>query len=63
MGDPLVALGGSEEALRRAGVNTRRLKIWMYAACGFLTAIATMDMLSKANSMQSSFGPGPSSPP
>ena len=57
-GSHIVALGGSEEALRRAGVNTQRLKIFMYAACGFLTAIATMDMLSKADSMQSSFGPG-----
>ena len=57
-GSHIVGLGGSEEALRRAGVNTRRLKIWMYATCGFLTAIATMDMLSKADSMQSSFGPG-----
>jgi ribose transport system permease protein len=57
-GSHIVALGGSEEALRRAGVNTKALKIWMYATCGFLTAIATMDMLSKADSMQSSFGPG-----
>ena len=30
-GSRIVGLGGSEEALRRAGVNTRRLKIWMYA--------------------------------
>jgi ribose/xylose/arabinose/galactoside ABC-type transport system permease subunit/acetyl esterase/lipase len=57
-GSRIVALGGSEEALRRAGVNTQRLKVFMYTACGFLTAIATMDMLSKADSMQSSFGPG-----
>jgi ribose transport system permease protein len=57
-GSRIVGLGGSEEALRRAGVNTKRLKIWMYGTCGFLTAIATMDMLSKGDSMQSSFGPG-----
>jgi len=54
----VVALGGNEEALRLAGVNTRRIKTWVYTVCGFLTAVATMVMISKANSVQSSFGPG-----
>jgi ribose transport system permease protein len=54
----VVALGGNEEALRLAGVGTRRIKVWVYTVCGFLTAIATMVMISKANSVQSSFGPG-----
>jgi ribose transport system permease protein len=54
----VVALGGNEEALRLAGVNTRRIKTWVYTICGFMSAIATMVMISKANSVQSSFGPG-----
>jgi ribose transport system permease protein len=54
----VVALGGNEEGLRLAGVNTKRLKLLVYTACGFFTAIATIIMMSKANSMQSSFGPG-----
>jgi ribose transport system permease protein len=54
----VVALGGNEEALRLAGVNTRRIKLLVYTVCGFMTAIATMIMVSKANSVQSSFGPG-----
>ncbi len=57
-GTRVVALGGNEEALRLAGVNTRRLKALVYTTCGFFTAIATIVMVSKANSMQSSFGPG-----
>ena len=57
-GTRVVALGGNEEALRLAGVNTRRIKIWVYTVCGFMTALATMVMISKANSVQSSFGPG-----
>jgi ribose/xylose/arabinose/galactoside ABC-type transport system permease subunit len=57
-GTRVVALGGNEEALRLAGVNTRRLKTIIYTTCGFFTAIATIVMVSKANSMQSSFGPG-----
>jgi ribose transport system permease protein len=54
----VVALGGNEEALRLAGVNTRRIKMLVYTVCGFMTALATMVMVSKANSVQSSFGPG-----
>jgi ribose transport system permease protein len=57
-GTRVVALGGNEEALRLAGVNTKRLKTIIYTTCGFFTAIATVVMVSKANSMQSSFGPG-----
>ncbi len=57
-GTRVVALGGNEEALRLAGANTRRLKTIVYTTCGFFTAVATIVMVSKANSMQSSFGPG-----
>jgi ribose transport system permease protein len=57
-GTRVVALGGNEEALRLSGVNTKRFKALVYTTCGFFTAIATVVMMSKANSMQSSFGPG-----
>ena len=54
----LLALGGNEEACRLAGINTRRMKVAIYTICGFFTAIATMVMISKANTTNSSFGPG-----
>jgi len=54
----VMALGGNEEASRLAGINTRRMKVALYTICGFLTAIATMVMISKANTTHSSFGPG-----
>jgi ribose/xylose/arabinose/galactoside ABC-type transport system permease subunit len=54
----LVALGGNEEASRLAGINTRRLRMSVYAICGFLTAVATMVMISKSNFTNSTFGPG-----
>ncbi len=54
----LITLGGSEEAARLSGINTRRMKIAMYALCGFFTAVATMVMISKANTTNPSFGPG-----
>lgn len=54
----VVAVGGNEEAARLAGINTRRLKISLYTICGFLVAIATMIMIAKSNTTNSSFGPG-----
>ncbi len=54
----LVALGGNEEASRLSGIDTRRMKITVYTLCGFLVAIGTMVMVSKADTMNASFGPG-----
>ena len=54
----LLALGGNEEASRLSGINTQKMKIAIYTICGFFTAIATMVMISKANTTNSSFGPG-----
>jgi len=54
----IMALGGNEEASRLSGINTRRLRVALYTICGFLTSIATMVMISKANTTHSSFGPG-----
>jgi ribose transport system permease protein len=57
-GARIIALGGNEEASRLAGINTKKLKMVLYAICGMFTAIGTVIMLSKANSHSSSFGPG-----
>ncbi len=54
----LMALGGNEEAARLSGINTRKMKIAIYTICGFFTAVGTMVMISKANTTNSSFGPG-----
>jgi ribose/xylose/arabinose/galactoside ABC-type transport system permease subunit len=54
----LISLGGNEEGSRLAGINTRRMKVSIYTICGFLTAVGTMVMISKANTTNSSFGPG-----
>ena len=54
----VLALGGNEEASRLAGIPTRLIKISVYAICGFFVAIATMIMISKANTTSSMFGPG-----
>jgi ribose transport system permease protein len=54
----VLALGGNEEAARLAGIKTKAMKISVYTVCGFFTAIATMVMISKANTTSSTFGPG-----
>jgi ribose transport system permease protein len=54
----VLALGGNEEAARLAGIKTKAMKISVYSVCGFFVAIATMVMISKANTTSSNFGPG-----
>lgn len=54
----VLALGGNEEAARLAGIKTKRMKVAVYAICGFFVAIATMIMISKSNTTSSAFGPG-----
>src|SRR5512139_701992 len=54
----VLALGGNEEASRLAGIKTKVIKISVYTICGFFVGIATMVMISKANTTSSMFGPG-----
>jgi ribose/xylose/arabinose/galactoside ABC-type transport system permease subunit len=54
----VLALGGNEEAARLAGIKTKAMKISVYTICGFFVSIATMVMISKANTTNSMFGPG-----
>jgi ribose/xylose/arabinose/galactoside ABC-type transport system permease subunit len=54
----VLAMGGNEEAARLAGIKTKAVKISVYTLCGFFTAIATMVMIAKSNTTNSSFGPG-----
>jgi ribose/xylose/arabinose/galactoside ABC-type transport system permease subunit len=54
----LMGLGGNQEASRLAGIDIRGLRVSAYAVCGFLTAVATMVMIAKSNTTNSSFGPG-----
>lgn len=54
----VLAVGGNEEAARLAGIKTKAMKVSVYTVCGLFTAIATMIMISKSNTTNSSFGPG-----
>ncbi|MEV7608611.1 ABC transporter permease [Microbacterium sp. NPDC089320] len=52
------AIGNNIEAARLSGVNTRRTLIFVYALCGFFTAIGAILLLSRLNSAQSATGAG-----
>ena len=52
------AIGNNVEAARLSGVNTGRTTIFVYALCGFFTAIGAVLLLSRLNSAQSATGAG-----
>jgi ribose transport system permease protein len=43
----IYAVGGNEEATRLSGINTDRVKIMVYAICGFLSAIGGLLMTAR----------------
>ena len=52
------ALGGNEEAARLAGVNINRMKVMLFAICGFASAITSVLLLSRVFAGQVSTGAG-----
>ncbi len=54
----IYALGGNEEAARLAGVNTNRMKVFVFALCGFFSAITSLLLLSRVFSGQVTTGQG-----
>jgi ribose transport system permease protein len=55
-GRHVYALGGNEEATRLSGINTVRVKIWVYAISGALAAFSGMILTSRLNSAQPTAG-------
>ncbi|HIF9349373.1 TPA: ribose ABC transporter permease [Photobacterium damselae] len=52
------ALGGNESATRLSGINVERVKIGVYAICGFLSALAGIIITSRLSSAQPTAGMG-----
>jgi ribose/xylose/arabinose/galactoside ABC-type transport system permease subunit len=52
------AMGGNPEAARLAGVNVKRMKVIVFAICGFTGAISAVLLLSRVFSGQISTGVG-----
>ena len=58
LGRYIYALGGNEEATRLSGINVDRIKITVYAICGFLSALAGLIITSRLSSAQPTAGGG-----
>ncbi|MBA4699145.1 MAG: ribose ABC transporter permease [Ruminococcus sp.] len=52
----IYSIGGNEEATRLSGINTVQYKIMAYAISGFCAAIASVILVAKLNSAQSTAG-------
>ena len=54
----IYALGGNGEAARLSGVNTSAMRGISFAICGFFVAVASILLVSRSGSMNSSVGAG-----
>jgi ribose/xylose/arabinose/galactoside ABC-type transport system permease subunit len=54
----IFALGGNEEAARLAGVNINRMKVLLFAMCGFISGITSVLLLSRVFTGQTATGQG-----
>lgn len=54
----IFAAGGNPEAARLAGVSVKTIKLAVFAICGFLGAVASIVMVARAGSANSTMGPG-----
>jgi ribose transport system permease protein len=50
------AVGGNREALRLAGVNVRRVMLWVFGGAGILTGISAAMLSARINSGQPNLG-------
>ena len=54
----IYALGGNGEAARLSGVNTSAMRVISFAICGFFVTVASILLVSRSGSMNSSVGAG-----
>jgi ribose/xylose/arabinose/galactoside ABC-type transport system permease subunit len=57
-GRHVIAVGGNEEAARRAGINVDRVKIKVFALQGALVGLAAIIFMGRLNSAHPNFGTG-----
>ncbi len=58
IGRYIYGLGGNEEAVRLSGINTKKVKFFVYTMSGLLTGFAGVIFLSRVNSAMPSSGTG-----
>jgi len=58
LGRKMFAIGGSEKAAKYAGINVRRVRLFIYVASGLLAALAGLVITSRNSSMQAQVAEG-----
>lgn len=58
LGRQLYAVGGNQKAAQFAGINIKRMRMFIYLASGFMAALAGLVLTSRNTSMQPTLGTG-----
>lgn len=58
VGRYIYAIGSNAEAAHLAGINVTRIRLFVFAICGFLVSIATMILFARTGSAAPATGPG-----
>jgi ribose/xylose/arabinose/galactoside ABC-type transport system permease subunit len=58
VGRYIYAIGSNTEAAHLAGIKVTRIKLFVFAICGFLVTIATMILFARTGSAAPATGPG-----
>ncbi len=58
LGRYIKATGNNETAARFSGIDTEKVKIMLFCACGVITAIATVFLLTRLSSAEATLGSG-----
>lgn len=58
MGRKIYAVGSNEKTARLSGINTVRVKMFVYAVAGVMSALAALILVSRLNSAQPTLGMG-----
>jgi ribose transport system permease protein len=58
VGRMIYAIGGNEDAAYLSGIPVTRVKVLVYALCGFFVAVAAVVLFARSGSAASSTGPG-----
>ena len=57
-GRMIYAIGGNEDAAYLSGIPVTKVKVLVYAMCGFIVAVAAVVLFARSGSAASSTGPG-----
>jgi ribose/xylose/arabinose/galactoside ABC-type transport system permease subunit len=58
IGRYLIAIGNNQKVARYSGINVDRIKVLLFAFCGFITSIASVFLIARISSAEATLGNG-----